>query len=215
MKKMRRFLPLCLLLLALAGCGAPAPGEYDDLSFLTEELQTLYQKGSAVSLALESPGSSELFTDSRTSAELDGRTYFRSGRCTYGEWETYVLSLFTPECYAEKNVQEITRWDAATQTAEVLYTVPVFRDVNGDLYLLDGDFGGDITLLCDTAERGLPAYRLTAYSADRIEFEALRYYTDLDHALQQNAPVVTTKAFCCVLVKTDAGWRISTLQNPR
>ena len=61
----------------------------------------------------------------------------------------------------------------------------------------------------------LPAYRLTAYSADRIEFEALRYYTDLDHALQQNAPVVTTKAFCCVLVKTDAGWRISTLQNPR
>ena len=75
--------------------------------------------------------------------------------------------------------------------------------------------GGDITLLCDTAERGLPAYRLTAYSADSIEFEALRYYTDLDHALQQNAPVVTTKAFCCVLVKTDAGWRISTLQNPR
>lgn len=61
----------------------------------------------------------------------------------------------------------------------------------------------------------LPAYRLTAYSADRIEFEALRYYTDLDHALQQNAPVVTTKAFCCVLVKTDVGWRISTLQNPR
>ena len=61
----------------------------------------------------------------------------------------------------------------------------------------------------------LPAYRLTAYSADRIEFKALRYYTDLDHALQQNAPVVTTKAFCCVLVKTVAGWRISTLQNPR
>lgn len=97
----------------------------------------------------------------------------------------------------------------------MLYTVPVFRDVNGELYLLDGDFGGDITLLCDTAERGLPAYRLTAYSADRIEFEALRYYTDLDHALQQNAPVVTTKAFCCVLIKTVAGWRISTLQNPR
>ena len=60
-----------------------------------------------------------------------------------------------------------------------------------------------------------PAYRLTAYSADRIEFEALRYYTDLDHALQQNAPVVTTKAFCCVPVKTEAGRRISSLQNPR
>ena len=61
----------------------------------------------------------------------------------------------------------------------------------------------------------LPAYRLTAYSADRIEFEALRCCTDLDHALRQNAPVVTAKAFCCVLVKTDAGWRISSLQNPR
>ena len=61
----------------------------------------------------------------------------------------------------------------------------------------------------------LPAYRLTAYSADRIESKALRCYTDLDHTRQQNAPVVTTKAFCCVLVKTDAGWRISTLQNPR
>ena len=61
----------------------------------------------------------------------------------------------------------------------------------------------------------LPACRLTAYSADRIEFEALRCCTDLDHALRQNAPVVTAKAFCCVLVKTDAGWRISSLQNPR
>ena len=61
----------------------------------------------------------------------------------------------------------------------------------------------------------LPAYRLTAYSADRIESKALRCYTDLDHTRQQNAPVVTTKAFCCVPVKTVAGWRISTLQNPR
>ena len=61
----------------------------------------------------------------------------------------------------------------------------------------------------------LPAYRLTAYSADRVEFRALRCYTDLDHTRQQIAPVVTTKAFCCVLVKTDAGWRISSLQNPR
>ena len=61
----------------------------------------------------------------------------------------------------------------------------------------------------------LPAYRLTAYSAGRVEFKALRCCTDLDHALRQNAPVVTAKAFCCVLVKTDAGWRISSLQNPR
>ena len=97
----------------------------------------------------------------------------------------------------------------------MLYTVPVFRDVNGELYLLDGDFGGDITLLCDTAERGLPAYRLTAYSAGRVEFRALRCYTDLDHTRQQNAPVVTTKAFCCVPAKTEAGRRISSLQNPR
>ena len=59
------------------------------------------------------------------------------------------------------------------------------------------------------------ACRLTAYSADRIEFEALRYYTDLDHTRQQIAPVVTTKAFCCVPVKTEAGRRISSLQNPR
>lgn len=62
----------------------------------------------------------------------------------------------------------------------------------------------------------LPAYRLTAYSADRIEFKALRYYTDLDYIPgQQNAPVVITKAFCCVPVKTEAGRRISSLQNPR
>lgn len=93
--------------------------------------------------------------------------------------------------------------------------MPVFCDVNGGLSLLDGDFGGDITLRYDTAERGLPACRLTAYSADRIEFEALRCCTDLDHTLQQNTPVVTAKAFCCVLVKTDAGWRISSLQNSR
>ena len=38
--------------------------------------------------------------------------------------------------------------------------MPVFCDVNGGLSLLDGDFGGDITLRCDTAERGLPAHRL-------------------------------------------------------
>ena len=93
--------------------------------------------------------------------------------------------------------------------------MPVFCDVNGGLSLLDGDFGVDITLRYDTAERGLPACRLTAYSADSIEFEALRYYTDLDHALRQSAPVVTAKAVCCMLVKTDAGWRISSLQNPR
>ena len=97
----------------------------------------------------------------------------------------------------------------------MLYPVPVFCNVNGGLSLLDGDFGGDITLRYDTAERGLPACRLTAYSADRIEFKALRCYTDLDHTRQQNAPVVTTKAFCCVPVKTEAGRRISSLQNPR
>lgn len=61
----------------------------------------------------------------------------------------------------------------------------------------------------------LPAYRLTAYSAGRVEFRALRCYTDLDHTRQQNAPVVTTKAFCCVPAKTEAGRRISSLQNPR
>ena len=61
----------------------------------------------------------------------------------------------------------------------------------------------------------LPAYRLTTYSADRIESKALRYYTDLDHTRQQIAPVVTTKAFCCVPAKTEAGRRISSLQNPR
>ena len=93
--------------------------------------------------------------------------------------------------------------------------MPVFCNVNGGLSLLDGDFGGDITLRYDTAERGLPACRLTAYSAGRIEFQALRCCTDLDHALRQNAPVVTAKAFCCVLVKTEAGRRISSLQNPR
>lgn len=97
----------------------------------------------------------------------------------------------------------------------MLYPVPVFCNVNGGLSLLDGDFGGDITLRYDTAERGLPACRLTAYSAGRIEFQALRCCTDLDHALRQNAPVVTAKAFCCVLVKTEAGRRISSLQNPR
>ena len=61
----------------------------------------------------------------------------------------------------------------------------------------------------------LPAYRLTAYSADRVEFRALRCYTGLDHTRQQIAPVVTTKAFCCVPAKTEAGRRISSLQNPR
>lgn len=34
----------------------------------------------------------------------------------------------------------------------------------------------------------LPAYRLTAYSADRIEFKALRYYTDLDHTWAAKRP---------------------------
>ena len=34
----------------------------------------------------------------------------------------------------------------------------------------------------------LPAYRLTAYSADRIEFKALRCYTDLDHTWAAKRP---------------------------
>ena len=80
--------------------------------------------------------------------------------------------------------------------------MPVFCDVNGGLSLLDGDFGGDITLRCDTAERGLPACRLTAYSADRIEFKALRCCRIPAQAF--SAPrkkAARGRLFCCVRVR--------------
>lgn len=183
---------------------APIVGAFrQDVDFLTEEQWTLYDKGrlylyrflfDAGHFRGDNNALSNIYKT------IDGWHYYQYSSEKYPNYDAFyqdMLTVYTPEFYAEHNK---TPGDSP---------IPIYVDIDGDLYYLDATGGASITYLSNWDR-----FELISKEETRIEFNLITYYCDFD-AISDNPPIpVEMKRSPIVIEKTNNGWRISKFDYP-
>lgn len=181
-------------------------GRREDVDFLTDEQWALYDKGWTYrGFFLNTPG---IFVEedyylpvNNTVVEINGygyKHYEGEIYSSYADFYEDMLTVYTTDFFKKQN-----------RTPGKLPRPPIYLDVEGELYYLDGSGGGNFCYLSN-----LDRFELVSLEDNRLEFNRIAYYCDEDDALEEN-PVPTTIVRCSVVMKkSDAGWRIDRFDDP-
>ena len=193
---MRRWCPLFLalpLLLSLCACqtGAlspSAPGAAIDLvgvpreqaDFLSPEQWALFDKGRTyLNYFYFDPGvfagEDPAWTNSSSYREVEGVSYKRYVGIVYSGWDDFyrdMRTVFTEEAFRALNTHSF----GDEETGRKVYT-----ELDGQLYHLDFTAGGIATHLGK-----LDRFELVSAGEDRLEFDQIAYFCDLDDLGQED-----------------------------
>ncbi len=221
MKKCCSLFFALLLLLSLSACqaGAPsssAPGAAvalagvprDQVDFLTPEQWELFDKGRAyLNYFCFEPGvfvgEDPAWTNSSTYQDVEGVNYKRYVGIVCTGWDDFyrdMRTVFTDGCFETLNTHS---FEGETTGRKV------YLDLDGQLYHLDFTAGGIATHLGK-----LDRFELVSSGEDRLEFDQIAYFCDLDDLGQKNPAPKRMERGPVRMIKTEDGWRIEQFLLP-
>lgn len=146
------------------------------------------------------PGDDGGWQSSNVTREIDGVTYTRYGGSVYKGWEDFrknMLEVFTEDHFRQLNTKDFGLWPNWTEA-------PLYREVDGDLYFVDGARGGNLTYLPE-----LDRWELQGEVEDRVYLCRWAYYCDPESVGTEGAKAVSVKQCPVTLEKTPEGWRVA------
>lgn len=220
MKPSRSLLFALLLLLSLSACqaGAPsqsAPGGMDlvgvprkQVDFLSPEQWELFDKGRTyLNYFYFEPGvfvgEDTAWTNSSSYREVEGVSYKRYVGIVYSGWDDFyrdMRTVFTEDAFRALNTHSL----GGEETSRKVYT-----ELDGQLYHLDFTAGGIATHLSK-----LDRFELVSSGEDRLEFDQIAYFCDLDDLGQEDPAPKRMERGSVTMVKTKEGWRIARFVLP-
>ena len=188
-------------------------GSWEELAGqLTQEQQSLLPDAETCIAIYEVhpgsfPGESGGGRDSATK-EIDGISYTRYGGSVYDGWEDFrenMLEVFTEDYFRQLNTGDFGLWPNWQEA-------PLYREVDGKLYFVDGARGGNMTYLPE-----LDRWELWGETEDKVYLCRWAYYGDSEAmrtAGTAEVEAVSVKECPVTLEKTPAGWRVAEYTLP-